>query len=423
MVSSEPGGCPAFPTLQTLLSARPTLCATDGPYIVFCCPHAATESQEHTKQKPKVGKTTLEPTTTKPDESEKETSTKKSTEEREKTTKKPEVTTAKPEPKTTTLAPTTREPERTTTTESTPATKKTPPPPPPPPPPTTTSSPPRRPSFNSSPFLLAGGLFVTPPKHLEAPTEAPLVDLPPVPALSALPAARLAGAEECGRPSAPWVALVGSRRHWLCAGALLGPRLILTAARCVEGRTPEDLVVRLGEGGETVMSGVLRAVIHPLHSGGRHDLALLLLAGGPSEGGVCLSSGRPAAELRTLGRGVSPFGTSGPVGPLQSTTMSEVRGSDCDAAYRVLPTYRREFPLGISGTEVCVAAAGPDTVERRCPQDRGGPLVTTGRGGRLQLVGLMREAAGCGTTVFPNVYTRLSEYSTWIGRTAAELAA
>ncbi|KAH6930216.1 hypothetical protein HPB50_011800 [Hyalomma asiaticum] len=99
----------------------------------------------------------------------------------------------------------------------------------------------------------------------------------------------LTGTDECGVWSrrggrvvggvasdpAPWmVQLLRGRKH-ICAGALVSPRHVLTAAHCVQQDRP-DLRLRLAEGAEHAPQQVL---VHEDfdESEMRHDLALLVL--------------------------------------------------------------------------------------------------------------------------------------------------
>ena len=237
-----------------------------------------------------------------------------------------------------------------------------------------------------------------------------------------------------------WMALLGSRDRWLCSGALIGPRLILTSASCVVSRPLANLIFRLGESDlssssdNTTDMAVQRAVLHPQRTGERHDLALLKLSGPAASGPpICLpeSAPGPASDLTapsrlkevlvTLGWGFSPLSAGQPtVTTLTVTPVRRIPTADCDASFRQLPTYLREFPAGV-GAEVCVAALQPDGPGRRCPVDRGSPLLSVDTDGGATLQGVGRLSAGCGSDVLPNVFINVQSYLPWIKSVARRL--
>lgn len=60
-------------------------------------------------------------------------------------------------------------------------------------------------------------------------------------------------------------------------------------------------------------------------------------------------------------------------------------------------------------TSGMICASASDPPRDACQGDSGGPLVANGH-----LVGLVSWGEGCADTVYPGVYTRVSEYENWI---------
>ncbi|XP_037076511.1 transmembrane protease serine 9-like [Pollicipes pollicipes] len=213
----------------------------------------------------------------------------------------------------------------------------------------------------------------------------------------------------------PWTALVGTVdeagvTHWLCAGALLTPRIVLTNAHCAGG-SPRQLLVGLGEHDLTSESDgtagthpVLAVERHPAwtHPSRRHDLALLLLARPADQSTmiqpVCLpppdptDTARPlrpppGSELRLVGYGLdaTALDTDGSSsrGWQETTTAAVAPLADCGAALAASPLAEFLFPGGSrAGPDLCLAAVP------RCDQDAGGPVVARAPDGVGQLEGL-----------------------------------
>ncbi|XP_037076352.1 anionic trypsin-1-like [Pollicipes pollicipes] len=225
----------------------------------------------------------------------------------------------------------------------------------------------------------------------------------------------------------PWMVLLGRDGRWMCGGALLSRRFVLTAAHCV----PDDadgLAVRLGEHRlstpletEHHERRVARVLRHPDYAASQNDLALLELAApvdfSDTVRPICLPpadadhQGRPA---RLAGWGLLQFaGRSADV--LQEARLRVADTAACEAAYRGLPSFSQAFPGGFGSTKLCASAADGGRADA-CQGDSGGPLVYRGAGtdGIFQLVGIVSTGAGCGNPDFPGVYTRVSSYVGWI---------
>ena len=207
---------------------------------------------------------------------------------------------------------------------------------------------------------------------------------------------------------------------------------MLTSASCVVRRPLTSLTVRLGESdlisssnNSTTDMTVQSAMLHPQRAGEKHDLALLKLSGPEASGPpICLPESAPglasnltspAEVLATLGWGFSPLSAGQPIATtLTVTPVRRIPTVDCDASFRQLATYFREFPAGVGAEEVCVAALQPDGPGRRCPVDLGSPLLSVDADGAATLQGVGRLSAGCGSDVLPNVFVNVQSYLPWI---------
>lgn len=142
------------------------------------------------------------------------------------------------------------------------------------------------------------------------------------------------GTSDLGRTSAPItagiaatdaadaavVALVDARllceavgAHASCSGVVIAPRVVLTAAHCVEGLPPSAFEIFFGtsvhfEGSDGVFVGVNEIAVHPGYAtDGRFDLALLRLVGDapvtPAALAASLEDGAVGTTVRSVGFG------------------------------------------------------------------------------------------------------------------------
>ncbi|KAF0304308.1 Serine proteinase stubble [Amphibalanus amphitrite] len=232
----------------------------------------------------------------------------------------------------------------------------------------------------------------------------------------------------------PWMAAVGRQRPgdptptWLCGGALLSARWVITAAHCVPTDEVASLRVRVGElrlsAPAAVERGVTRVLRHPDQTAALHDLALLRLDRPVRHSdtvlAVCLPS--PGADFSGLpvtltGWGRLSFGGA-TADVLQEAQLRVTDTTQCEAAYSRLAGFSYSFPGGFSGSVLC-AGDGPTGGEDACQGDSGGPLVyraaaATGGEARFMLVGVVSTGIGCGNPHFPGLYTSVASYVPWI---------
>lgn len=222
--------------------------------------------------------------------------------------------------------------------------------------------------------------------------------------------AHMAPPERISRP--PWVvALVTTSspaddpyHGQFCAGVLIAPTSVLTAAHCLVGRVPSSIDAIIGADNlcrgaaiDGVRIAVSSAETHRDFNPetGDADLALLTLsslATGPGLGMGAASSGLDAVVLG--------WGTNGPSGATSCRlTQTEVMFANDEECERLLSGTKLAFnPTSMS----CARSFGPDT----CYGDSGGPAVRAGRSG-TSVVGITSWGDTCGGI---GVYARVDSW-------------
>uniref|UniRef100_A0A182N7P9 Peptidase S1 domain-containing protein n=1 Tax=Anopheles dirus TaxID=7168 RepID=A0A182N7P9_9DIPT len=218
---------------------------------------------------------------------------------------------------------------------------------------------------------------------------------------------RVVGGEVAKNGSAPYqVSLQHPVWGHSCGGSLLNNRWVLTAAHCLVGNDPSDLVVLAGtnslkEGGELLKADKLFYHSRFNRPEFHNDVGLVRLEK-PVQFSELVQSIEywekevPAnATVRLTGWGRTS--ASGPVPTLlQSLNVVTLTNDDCKA--------KSGNPANVDVGHVCtLTKAG----EGACNGDSGGPLVYEGK-----LVGVVNFGVPCGLG-YPDGFARVSYYHDW----------
>ncbi|XP_075987158.1 trypsin CFT-1-like isoform X2 [Anticarsia gemmatalis] len=245
--------------------------------------------------------------------------------------------------------------------------------------------------------------------------------------------ARIIGGSATTIQAYPYTVQVQYYLRLICAGSLITRRHVLSAAHCfideyghVASPTPFSIragTTNLGSGG--AVHYVKGLAIHPSYGtpARDHDVAVMLLSSRVTLNARVQTAYIPLfgatlpnnSSVVTVGWGRTNVNIPSASSVLNEVTIRTVNRTVCAERYLYLQQITGD-PYPITDNMICAGLldiGGADA----CQGDSGGPLIYNGI-----VVGITSWGFSCAEPRFPGVYTKVSQFTSWINGTVIALS-
>ena len=238
---------------------------------------------------------------------------------------------------------------------------------------------------------------------------------------------------------------------FMCAGAVLTPNIIVTAAHCFTGnannpdlwfaRVGDNYILKPDANEQTfrVKKIIKHSLFDPLRDDGgdgRNDIAILVLQGHKGRNPKRQSRNKGLNKNSSTKNGLIAFSKDVRpicIPPQQDYPINKLKTRHCEIAGWGMTEYNNSasYPDSIRAAQITVGNIPSrycDYLYKRnvkdtgkfcaggkvdaCQEDSGGPLVCKLDDGKYHFIGIVSSGKGCG--VYPGLYTEVSRYIDWL---------